>query len=328
MNNINGFMLENYVEKVFREAGYLVQSEKAENDRDRSKYVDIVVKKELRKYCVEIKFSKIIESGVQEICDIAEEYKMIPILITFQNIKEEKRDYYYKKYPGLILIDIKNLLYTVKDNPKLYNELVAMLPYSIDNIEPQKGFINLDSIQHDDYVSSLIKEIKLCQSGKLSFVAYEELCCKLLKNIFSEDLALWRSQQKSNKDLYRFDLLCRIKDGNQKTFWSILERYFNSKYIIFEFKNYSKPITQKEIYTTERYLYSKALRGVAIVIAANGYEENAYWATKGSLRENGKLIMLFDTEDLIAMNKMKMEQEDPANYLLNKLDDLLLNLEK
>lgn len=57
-------------------------------------------------------------------------------------------------------------------------------------------------------------------------------------------------------------------------------------------------------------------------------KENAYWATKGSLRENGKLIMLFDTEDLIAMNKMKMEQEDPANYLLNKLDDLLLNLEK
>lgn len=119
-----------------------------------------------------------------------------------------------------------------------------------------------------------------------------------------------------------------IKDGNQKTFWSILERYFNSKYVIFEFKNYNEPITQKEIYTTERYLYAKALRSVAIIVSANGYEENAYWATKGSLRENGKLIMLFDSGDLIAMNKMKMEQEDPANYLLDKLDNLLLDLEK
>lgn len=128
--------------------------------------------------------------------------------------------------------------------------------------------------------------------------------------------------------MYRFDLLCRIKDGNQKTFWSILERYFNSKYVIFEFKNYNEPITQKEIYTTERYLYAKALRSVAIIVSANGYEENAYWATKGSLRENGKLIMLFDSGDLIAMNKMKMEQEDPANYLLDKLDNLLLDLEK
>ena len=149
-----------------------------------------------------------------------------------------------------------------------------------------------------------------------------------MKNAFSDDLALWREQQKSNKDLYRFDLLCRIKDGKQKTFWSVLERYFNSKYVIFEFKNYSEKTTQKEIYTTERYLYAKALRSVAIIVSANGYEENAYWAAKGSLRENGKLIMLFDTKDLIAMNKMKIEQEDPANYLLEILDDLLLNLEK
>lgn len=149
-----------------------------------------------------------------------------------------------------------------------------------------------------------------------------------MKNAFSDDLALWREQQKSNKDLYRFDLLCRIKDGNQKTFWSVLERYFNSKYVIFEFKNYSEKTTQKEIYTTERYLYAKVLRSVAIIVSANGYEENAYWAAKGSLRENGKLIMLFDTKDLIAMNKMKIEQEDPANFLLKILDDLLLNLEK
>lgn len=57
--------------------------------------------------------------------------------------------------------------------------------------------------------------------------------------------------------------------------------------MIFEFKNYSEPITQKEIYTTEKYLYAKALRCVGILIAANGYSENAQWAAKGCLRENG-----------------------------------------
>ena len=128
--------------------------------------------------------------------------------------------------------------------------------------------------------------------------------------------------------MYRFDLLCRIKDGNQKTFWSILERYFNSKYVIFEFKNYTEPITQKEIYTTEKYLYAKALRSVGILISAHGYDENAYWAAKGCLRENGKLILLLETNDLIEMNKMKIDQEDPSNYLLGKLDDLLMDLEK
>lgn len=51
----------------------------------------------------------------------------------------------------------------------------------------------------------------------------------------------------------------------------------------------------------------------------------------GQLREferKWKIDYAFDTKDLIAMNKMKIEQEDPANYLLDRLDDLLLNLEK
>ena len=98
--------------------------------------------------------------------------------------------------------------------------------------------------------------------------------------------------------------------------------------MVFEFKNYNNPITQKEIYTTEKYLYSKALRSVGIVISAHGYDENAFWAAKGCLRENGKLIMLLETEDLIEMNKMKIDQEDPSNYLLDKLDEFLLELEK
>ncbi len=98
--------------------------------------------------------------------------------------------------------------------------------------------------------------------------------------------------------------------------------------MIFEFKNYSNPVTQKEIYTTEKYLYSKALRSVGILISPHGYEENAHWAAKGCLRENGKLIILLETKDLIEMNKMKIEQEDPSSYLLDKLDELLLELEK
>ena len=202
------------------------------------------------------------------------------------------------------------------------------MPYTVADIEPKEGFIQINSIKHNDYTMSLIKEIELCEPGRRLARTYEELCHILLKNIFSDELALWKEQQKSNNDLYRFDLLCRIKEGNKKTFWSILERYFNSKYVIFEFKNYAETITQKEVYTTEKYLYSKALRSVGIIIAANGYDENAYWAAKGCLRENGKLIILLQTQDLINMNKMKLDQEDPSDYLLEKLDGILLELEK
>lgn len=38
--------------------------------------------------------------------------------------------------------------------------------------------------------------------------------------------------------------------------------------------------------------------------------------------------MLLETQDLVNMNKMKLEHEDPSDYLLEKLDGILLELER
>lgn len=326
MDARSGYMFENIIAKIFSEAGYAIQQDVQLEKR--SGDIDIVAEKEGNSYCIEVKYSQLIEKAVERIYTIGQSCGMTPILVTAFQIDEKKRSHYQEEYPDLILIDIANLLFAVQYRTELRNELIAILPFTVVDIEPQKGFVQFDSFQHDDYTNSLIAEMALCEAGKPMARTYEALCQKLLENIFSEDLALWSEQQKSNNDLYRFDLLCRIKDENQKTFWSILERYFKSKYVIFEFKNYKEPITQKEVYTTEKYLYAKALRSVGIIIAAHGYDEHAYWAAKGCLRENGKLIILLDTEDLIKMNKMKLDLEDPSTYLLDKLDEILSELEK
>lgn len=318
---------EDCILKIFKEAEYSI----CEMDymKNIPRYdIDIIAEKNKSKYWVEIKYAQVNESAVKRIYEISTHNNIQPILVTPFEIEETSEIRFKEVCPNLIVVDIANLLYAVQNNDELRNELVALLPGTVDNIVPKEGFLQINTLQHSDYTNSLIKEIKMCKEGKTQFIVYEQLCNRILKNIFSEDLALWKEQSKSNNDLYRFDLLCRIKDKNQKTFWSIIEKYFNSKYIIFEFKNYSKPITQKEIYTTEKYLYSKALRSVGIIIAANGYSDNAFWASKGCLRESGKLIILLDTDDLIEMIKIKESQEDPSNYLLNILDEFLLDLEK
>lgn len=99
-------------------------------------------------------------------------------------------------------------------------------------------------------------------------------------------------------------------------------------YYIFEFKNYAKQITQKEIYTTDKYLYLKALRGVAIIVSCKGASPNANKAIRGTLRENGKLILSIDNSDLCKMIKIKMNEGTPADYLYSKFDNLLIDLEK
>lgn len=181
----------------------------------------------------------------------------------------------------------------------------------------------------ENEAKKLKKDIQSWQGGKqTNAAAYEKLCTRTLMRIFADDLTLWREQAKSNSDLFRFDLICKIKRDNHKDFWEMAERYFGSKYIIFEFKNYSGKVTQKEVYTTVRYLYTKAMRGIAIIISPNGMDDNGGKACRGVLRDEGKLILSLTNDDLLEMLRMKEDGEDPADFLSDKLDELLIDLEK
>ena len=92
---------------------------------------------------------------------------------------------------------------------------------------------------------------------------------------------------------------------------------------------FHKGITQKEIYTTEKYLYAKALRSVAIIVSRKGADENALAAAKGCLRESGKLILCLSDEDLKELLRIKEKDEQPtAEFFEAMLDDLLIHLEK
>ena len=330
----NAYILfEKCVARIFEGAGFSVSDcqKTIYETADTKTEVDFIFQKDGKTYCVEVKSAintQVIKKAIERVCSIAQSKDMIPVLVTAQYLDKDKRNYFRKNNDSLILVDIANLLYAVRDNIQLRNELIALLPYSVDEIEPEYNLLDSDSLRHEDHLASLIGELNLCNAGREGFRKYEELCFDILKALFSEDLALWYKQQKSNKGLYRFDLLCRVKDGTTKSFWSIIENYFRSKYLVFEFKNYTDTVTQKEIYTTERYLYAKALRSVAIVISANGYDENAKWAAKGCLRENGKLIILLTNNDLIKMLETKNKHEDPSEYLQSKLDTLLIDLEK
>ena len=223
------------------------------------------------------------------------------------------------------------------------SQLLSILEYSTEDIEPYEPIDllklmgvkvqneNVDTVEKpNDYeiIESLIAEIQAWEPKTRKSSEYENLCTKVLNILFAADLALWSEQQKSNEDLYRFDLICKIKDDIKESFWKFIEEYFRSKYIIFEFKNYSETITQKEIYTTDKYLYAKALRCVAIIISCYGEDKNAKKAIKGTLRENGKLIISISNKDLVDLLNEKLHGGSPAEYLYNRLDTMLIELDK
>lgn len=327
---------EQIVVDIFKEAEYQVSMVGTQTSYEvMSVPFDIEADKENIKYIIEVKSSKsknkmpisMYRKTVEKLCDYSTKKGGIPVLVVGGVLTNEEREF-LKDKNNIELIDISNLLYVVEGYDSIKNRLVSFLEFSVSDIVPQKCFIKISVICHSDLANNLIKELDFVKPGRGEAFAFEDICTRTLKYIFEDDLSLWKSQAKSNEALYRFDCLCRIKNNNEKDFWSILEKYFNTKYIVFEFKNYTNKITQSEIYTTERYLYAKALRSVAIIIAQGGYDNNSIWASKGCLRENGKLIILLNIDDLKKLCELKRDNEEPSEYLLDKLDTLLLELEK
>lgn len=325
------YSLEALTVKIFKNSGFGV--EHANNAENRQ--IDIIAKKEGTDYYIEVKSSTslryrnfpALESATNRTIDVASRNNAVPVLVVFASVSEKHKQKYTSLYNDLVILDISNLLYIV-NGTELQDELISLLPFSVDDIEPIENNLDLGWLSHSDEATSLVRELDNCVTGKSGAAEFENICTDLLRYIFADDLALWKRQAVSNDKLYRFDLLCRIKDNVSKSFWHIMEYYFHSKYIVFEFKNYTDEVTQKEIYTTERYLYSKALRNVAIIVAKNGFDENSIWAAKGSLREFGKLILTVSSAELKEMVEMKKAKDDPSEFLLTKLDGLLGELEK
>lgn len=323
--------IEELAVEIFQKSGFTIIKEPV----DIIDCVDIISSDSTNTYYVEIKASTSIEykhlsqlSGtVDRLVEVANNNRAIPVLVVFSIVHEKSKLDYLKKYKELVIIDLANILFVVKGT-EIQDKLIAVLPFSVDQIEPKEPAIALGWLQHSDFGISLIQKLHNCVDGRDGAYNFEDVCVEILRSTFSDDLSLWDEQKKSNAGLYRFDLLCRIKDDTHKTFWTMLETFFSSKYVIFEFKNYSEPISQKEIYTTEKYLYKKALRNVAIVVTKNGFDDNSKWAAKGSLREQGKLILLITVDDIEEMYNLKLDDQDPSEVLLRKTDEMLTQLEK
>ena len=74
----------------------------------------------------------------------------------------------------------------------------------------------------------------------------------------------------------------------------------------------------------------KWLVGTLLSVSTNyNHYEHALQAAKGSLRENGKLILCLSDNSLLEMIDIKVGgEQEPAEFLSTVLDDLLLHLEK
>ena len=259
------------------------------------------------------------------------EYYLVLLCEIDSRQKKEILDQY-----NIVIWDIANILY-VCENSGLISELSEIIYFPISDIksekperwnpplkkekEPEiKKFINRNTCE------SLEERISACRPGNETAIEYEKICTEIIRFLFETEFTQSTDQHKTSDDLFRMDLLCGIKD--RLAFWELLIKHFNTRFIVFEYKNYEDFLSQNLIYTTEKYLFNAALRNVAFIVSRKGFSAGANKAAMGCLKENNKLIISLTDDDLIKMMHMKIDGEEPSEYLLNKLESLLMSVGK
>ncbi|MCQ8545330.1 MULTISPECIES: hypothetical protein [Klebsiella pneumoniae complex] len=199
------------------------------------------------------------------------------------------------------------------------------------NISLDFNSISLEKIQkvNEEYSSEILNKSKrlkkdLEETPLGDGPSYEKICKEILRFIFEPQLSGWHSQLSTFDSLYRYDLVCRVKSDTDM--WSFIINEMKSRYVVFEFKNYSDPIGQQQILTTEKYLSPKSFRSVAFIISRRNISKSAEMMCQGAMREHGKLIINLCDNDLVAMMNKKVEILEPSDYLFSLVDNFLLGL--
>ncbi|MEI5948009.1 restriction endonuclease [Bacillus albus] len=334
---------------IFRDKGLIVEKNVKVGNRDQE--VDLIVTNDNGKeFAAEVKFYRTRKPSKNMLVTAAVRLKTAAksldtnvdnlLLIIGMPIENKMKEEIKKEYDVLV-IDSNNLLALTGSNESFKIRLQNLM-YDVPSnmlVEYQPEKIDLEEIFNYSVDTSLTKipksitksellrsELKSIKSGKKAFAQYEKKCKEILEYVFKENLDGWNKQLRTEDGLNRYDLVCRVKRGNE--FWEFLIDDFNSRYIIFEFKNYKKKVKQTQVYTTEKYLFQKALRNVCFMISREGLDDNAIIATKGILRETGKLIINMNNSDLEELLILKGNGGEPSDHLFGLVDKLLLELSK
>ena len=267
-------------------------------------------------------------------------------MIILSRIPSFQKDEVFKRYK-IVVWDIENLVFYSKNSPALLKQLSQITYYPIDYIEGRSSEeaelaglsfastaneITSEAEKEIALTSDLIQRLKDCKSGKKYSGNYEDICEEIIRTLFETNYFNRLTKQHKTKDEhFRMDLIgsLKINQSNEESMhplWQMLVQHYNSHFVVFEFKNYSKAIDQNLIYITEKYLFDAALRNVAFIISRKGFSESAKFAAEGCLKEHGKLIIDVTEEDLVKM--LEAKSDEAADYLLSKLEEFLMGISK
>ncbi|MDC7783913.1 restriction endonuclease [Priestia megaterium] len=144
----------------------------------------------------------------------------------------------------------------------------------------------------------LLEELKLCPPGHGDWRKYENICFKILREMFVPPFKKVIEQRSTESRDQRRDAVLPLNNHSYGDFWSVIKEEFNSKHIIVEFKNYKEPIKKDQLNQLRLYLSRPTIGRFGILINRFEFSKELLNARRRAFEESKILILLLDDEML------------------------------
>jgi HJR/Mrr/RecB family endonuclease len=211
------------------------------------------------------------------------------------------------------------------------HELIRKLfsfPDLVEKYFSKKTPIKKESLQLIDKelenVQGLIKRLEECPEGKEGWKTYEDICIDILNYLFVPPLGEPKIQSRRESGVDIRDAVYPNRNSNKN--WKFIRDDYDAKYIVFEFKNYSKDgseIDKQILLQIDDYL-KKTIGRFGIICSKKAPNRSGLEKRKDVFIENNKLILFVNNEDLKEMLLRKYKKMDPSDVLIDLIDDFNL----
>lgn len=196
--------------------------------------------------------------------------------------------------------------------------LVSLLPEKEIAEAAQRDVPSADLIQKCTELIDELKCLPISDGGR-----YEELVEKILDACFSNEFAPFRlvSQSKNYHGTMQRDFIIE-NIGSRSEFWLMLKQKQNVELILFDAKNYKRPLENDQLPNTLRYLTRRAFGNFIIFMTRNGVKD--YTEVLENYHQQQQIALFLNDADVIALLERKRAGEKASSFIREKYVQFLL----
>ncbi len=172
--------------------------------------------------------------------------------------------------------------------------------------------------------NQLRQRFQSCPAGHPGWREFEDICVDALSFLFVPPLKEPRRQPRTYQGTERRDAILTNWNLDINNNWGKLRKVFEANMLLCEFKNYDlTKIGSDETSQTASYLNPKI--GKLALMVCNMAPSHEAHLMRNSIYSNDKKVILFVTvEDMLEMIAIKERGDDPSDFLIDLIDDFMI----